>query len=379
MTVPFTTIDKLYINGEWIDSGPEREDVINPATETVIGRAPVGTAAAADAAIAAARTAFDDGPWPTMSMAERAAILRRMHAALDARRADIAALIVAEVGCAQGITHGMQVGAPLDHFLSALDHSTREEPIRLPLDITPDFMNPDAPKKLGGTTIVREPVGVVSGITGYNFPFLLNLAKIVPALLAGNTLVLKPSPFTPYSALLFGQIAEEIGLPRGVLNIITGGRDVGSLLTTDSRVDLVTFTGSEGVGAATMEQAAPTLKRVHLELGGKSELMVRPGAHIQLAAPAPILGDRPAPPPTPRSSARALRCFPATHRLAPSPCYPPRRGRPRRRDQGRGGADIEARASGTGRQVVTVCPSRPRYPARRADGGGGTLRQSRSG
>src|SRR3546814_1344648 len=79
MTVPFTTIDKLYINGEWIDSGPEREDVINPATETVIGRAPVGTAAAADAAIAAARTAFDDGPWPTMSMAERAAILRRMH------------------------------------------------------------------------------------------------------------------------------------------------------------------------------------------------------------------------------------------------------------------------------------------------------------
>src|SRR3546814_12300422 len=148
MTVPFTTIDKLYINGEWIDSGPEREDVINPATEAVICRAPVGTAAAADAAIAAARTAFDDGPWPTMSMAERAAILRRMHAALDARRADIAALIVAEVGCAQGITHGMQVAAPLDHFLSALDHSTREEPIRLPPDITPAFMNPDAPKKL---------------------------------------------------------------------------------------------------------------------------------------------------------------------------------------------------------------------------------------
>src|SRR3546814_4742704 len=140
---------------DWI-SDVCSSDLINPATETVIGRAPVGTAAAADAAIAAARTAFDDGPWPTMSMAERAAILRRMHAALDARRADIAALIVAEVGCAQGITHGMQVGAPLVHFLSALDHSTREEPIRLPLDIPPDFMNPDAPKKLGGTTIVRE-------------------------------------------------------------------------------------------------------------------------------------------------------------------------------------------------------------------------------
>src|SRR3546814_20929383 len=116
-----------------------------------------GTAWHAAAAFAAARTAVDDGPWPTMAMAVLAAILHRLHAALDSRRADITALIVAEVGCAQGITHGMQVGAPLDHFLSALDHSTREEPIRLPLDITPDFMNPDAPKKLGGTTIVREP------------------------------------------------------------------------------------------------------------------------------------------------------------------------------------------------------------------------------
>src|SRR3546814_5269327 len=106
---------------------------------------------------------------------------------------------------------------------------------------------------------------------------------IVPALLAGNTLGLQPSPFTPYSALLFGQIAEEIGLPRGVLNIITGGPDVGSLLTTDSRVDLVTFTGSEGVGAAIMAQAAPTLKRVHLELGGKSALIVRHDADIQRA------------------------------------------------------------------------------------------------
>src|SRR3546814_7224981 len=111
-------------------------------------------------------------------MAERAAILRLMHAALDARRADIAALIVAEVGCAQGITHGMQVGASLDHFLSALDHSTREEPIRLPLDITPDFMNQDAPKKLGGTTIVREPVGVVSGRSEEHTSELQSLMRI---------------------------------------------------------------------------------------------------------------------------------------------------------------------------------------------------------
>ena len=284
MTIPFTTIDKLYIDGAWVAAGPEREDVLNPATEQVIGRAPVGTADAAHAAIAAAREAFDKGPWPTMKMAERVRYMRAMHAALDARREEIAALIVAEVGCAQGITHGMQVGAPLDHLRSALEYAAREEPVRLPIDVTSDFMNPEGPKKIGGTTVTREPVGVVAGITGYNFPFLLNLAKITPALLAGNTLVLKPSPFTPYSALLFGEIAEEIGLPRGVLNIVTGGTEVGTLLSSDPRVDLVSFTGSEGVGAAIMAQAAPTLKRVHLELGGKSALIVREDADIARAA-----------------------------------------------------------------------------------------------
>jgi len=127
-------------------------------------------------------------------------------------------------------------------------------------------------------------VGVVAGLTGYNFPFLLNLSKIVPVLLAGNTLVLKPSPFTPYSALLFGEFADEIGLPKGVLNIVTGGNEVGSLLSSHPDVDMVSFTGSEAVGIAIMQQAASTLKRVHLELGGKSALIVRADADIQQAA-----------------------------------------------------------------------------------------------
>ena len=284
MTVPFTTFDKLYIDGAWVDGGSERDAIINPATEAVIGHAPVGNAAAVDAAIAAARDAFDTGIWPRMAMSERATCLRRMHAALDARRQQIAALIVTEVGCSQGITQGMQVANPLDHLLAAVEHSTRDDSVRLPIDITPDPFNPDGPKKIGGTTVVREPVGVVAAITGYNFPFLINLAKIVPALLAGNTMVLKPSPFTPFSALLFGEIAEEIGLPKGVLNIVTGGPEVGTTLTCDPRVDLVTFTGSEGVGAAIMAQAAPTLKRVHLELGGKSALIVRQDADVARAA-----------------------------------------------------------------------------------------------
>ena len=284
MTVPYTDLDKLYINGVWVIPEGGVEPVLNPATEAVIGQAPVAGVAQVDAAIAAARIAFDDGPWPTMAMDQRCAFIDAMVAALDARRADIAALIVAEVGCAQAITRVMQVANPINHLAATVKYARRDEPERLPIDITPNMFFPDGPLSIGGTTVVREPFGVVSAITGYNFPFLLNLAKIGPALLAGCTMVLKPSPFTPFSALMFGEIAEEIGLPPGVLNIVTGGIEQGQLLCTDERVDMITFTGSEGVGATIMAQAAPTLKKVHLELGGKSALIVRADADVQRAA-----------------------------------------------------------------------------------------------
>jgi aldehyde dehydrogenase (NAD+) len=288
-TVPFTHIDKLYIDGRWEKAG-DSDPVLNPATEVAIGRAPVGDAATARAAVEAARSAFDRGPWPNLTMAERASIMGRMHAALVARRGQIRELIVAEVGCAQGITNAMQVDAPLGHFASALAHSTSDDRRYLPLEATPNPMNPAGPRILGSGSVIREPIGVVAGITGYNFPFLLNLAKIVPALLAGNTLVLKPSPFTPYSALLFGEIADEIGLPKGVLNIVTGGVEAGSLLSAHPHVDMVSFTGSEAVGVAIMQQAAVTLKRVHLELGGKSALIVRVDADLEQAALGAVAG-----------------------------------------------------------------------------------------
>ncbi|PCC99541.1 aldehyde dehydrogenase family protein [Halopseudomonas pelagia] len=290
MIIPFTHLNKLYINGRWEAGSEGAEAIINPATEEVIGHAPVGGVAAADAAIAAAREAFDQGPWPWLSMAERADYMRRMHAALVSRREQIAALIVAEVGCSQMVTQAMQVDMPLGHVLKAIDRSLVTEARQIPVEAVPNPMNPGGPMILGSGSIEREPVGVVSGITGYNFPFLLNLAKVFPALLAGNTLVLKPSPFTPYSALLFGEIAEEIGLPKGVLNIVTGGVEVGSLLSSDPRVDLVSFTGSEAVGISIMTQAAATLKRVHLELGGKSALIVRADADIQAAAMGAVAG-----------------------------------------------------------------------------------------
>jgi len=290
MKIPFTHLNKLYINGLWEEGGEGTEEIINPATEEVIGHAPVGDVAAARTAIAAAREAFDRGPWPWLSVAERAVYMRSMHAALVSRREQIAALIVAEVGCSQMVTQSMQVDMPLGHVLKAIDRSLVTEARQIPVEAVPNQMNPSGPMILGSGSIEREPVGVVSGITGYNFPFLLNLAKVFPALLAGNTLVLKPSPFTPYSALLLGEIADEIGLPKGVLNIVTGGVEVGSLLSSDPQVDLVSFTGSEAVGINIMTQAAATLKRVHLELGGKSALIVRADADVQAAAMGAVAG-----------------------------------------------------------------------------------------
>jgi aldehyde dehydrogenase (NAD+) len=284
MTIPYTQIDKLYIDGAMVAPEGGTEAVINPATEEVIGNAPVASLPQVEAAIAAAREAFDNGPWPTMTMDERAGYMDKMVAALQSRQADIAALIVAEVGCAQGITHMMQVANPINHLISTIKYARRDEPERLPIDINPNMFAPGGPQNIGGTTVVREPFGVVSAITGYNFPFLLNLAKIGPALMAGCTMILKPSQFTPYSALLFGEICDEIGLPKGVLNIVTGCIAEGQLLCTDERVDMVTFTGSEIVGAAIMAQAAPTLKKVHLELGGKSAMIVRADADVQRAA-----------------------------------------------------------------------------------------------
>jgi len=288
MNIPFTHIDRLYIGGEW-QRTTEHEAVLNPASEAVIGEAPVGDEAAAAQAIAAARHAFDHGPWPRLKQSERAEMMRKMHAALVARREQLVTLILHEVGCAQGVTRAVQVDEPIKHLLLAVEAFQREDPRSLPPEININMLNPMGPKILGGGVVVREPVGVVVGITGYNFPFLLNMAKVTPALLAGNTLVLKPSPFTPYTALMLGEVADEIGLPPGVLNIVTGGPAVGTLLTTDPRVDMITFTGSEAVGAAIMGQAAPTLKRVHLELGGKSALIIRADADIAAAAALAIM------------------------------------------------------------------------------------------
>lgn len=279
-------LDSLYIDGEWA-AADERDTVINPADETVLGEAPVGDAKHVEAALAAAHAAFHNGPWPHLSAAERQAKLTQFLDAIDRRSGEIIDLIVAEAGATRALAQFLQYGVPMKHARTTLEVMMRPAQTSLPIDLTPAA---DGSTVLGMTVLSREPVGVVSAITPYNFPFFLNVGKIIPALAVGCTVVLKPSPFTPFEALILGQIAEEVGLPRGVLNIVTGGAEVGAALTTDKRVDLISFTGSDKVGAAIQAQAAPTLKRVLLELGGKSALIVRSDADIAQAAAAGVMG-----------------------------------------------------------------------------------------
>jgi aldehyde dehydrogenase (NAD+) len=262
-----------FYDGRWQQpAGAGVLSVVNPATEEVLGTVAAGDASDANAAIAAARAAFDDGPWPRLPGGERALAIRRFRDALAARADAISALVIAEVGTTVAATRSHQVGLPIEHLEYWAEMAAR-----------PD-VEPVAPRGAGNWVIRREPVGVVAAITAYNFPFLLNVMKVGPALAAGNTVVLKPSPYTPYSALVLAEAAEAADLPPGVLNVVPGELDVGTALTTDPRVDLVSFTGSDTVGAAIMAQAASTLKRVVLELGGKSPLIVRHDADLALAA-----------------------------------------------------------------------------------------------
>lgn len=278
----------LYIDGEWVTPvGGVFADVINPATEEVIGRAPVGGRGEVDQAIAAARDAFDRGPWPRLTIGERVAYLQKLHAYLMSKQDDIVGLIIREAGATAAVGRFLHFGIPMKHAAYLLKEAQRIEPSASPIEITP---SPTGTRVLGTAVTVHDPIGVVAAITPYNFPFFLNVIKLFHALTMGNTLVLKPSPFTPFEALVLGEAAEAIGLPHGVLNIVTGDIDAGQLLTSDRRIDMVTFTGSDKVGASIAAQAAQTLKKVHLELGGKSALIVRADANLPAAAQAGLNG-----------------------------------------------------------------------------------------
>jgi aldehyde dehydrogenase (NAD+) len=271
----------LFINGDW-RATRDGVPVINPATETTIVTAPWGDIEDAGAAIAAARQAFDDGPWPRLAPAERATALGRLRDVLSDWADDIVGLVVAEAGIPVSVARPSQYDAPMQLFDFFIERCGVFESLRS-LPVT-TFKNRHGSTVLGAGVVQRSPRGVVTAITPFNAPFFVNLLKVGPALAAGCTVVLKPSDFTPLEALLLAAAAQEAELPPGVLNVVTGGMDVGEFVTTDPRVDMITFTGSDTVGAKVMAQASATLKHVVLELGGKSAMIVRADADLDAVA-----------------------------------------------------------------------------------------------
>ncbi len=263
--------NQLYVGGRWQDSAATaRIEIISPATEQVIGSTPEAVVADVDAAVHAARTAFDHGPWPRLTPTERAVPLRRLTDLYGARLDDMAQLITAEMGSPISFSQfGQSAGAwaLLDFYAGLADEFTWEERRR---------------GYAGGEAIVRRtPVGVVAAITPWNVPQIAILSKLVPALLAGCTVVVKPSPETAIDALVLAQWVDEIGFPEGVVSIIPGGREAGEHLVRSAGVDKVAFTGSTAAGRKIGAICGEALRRVSLELGGKSAALVLADAGIE--------------------------------------------------------------------------------------------------
>jgi len=256
--------DKLYINGHWaVPSGNEVFDVINPATEEIIGTVPAGGHGDADAAVRAARDAFD--AWSATTPAERAEWLERIYAELQSRADEMTELIVDELGMPFKLTKIIQVGLPL---------ATVESYAKLVRTFTFE-------ERIGNSLVVKEAAGVVAAITPWNYPLHQIIAKVAPALAAGCTVVLKPSEVTPLNAYLLADAIDAAGLPAGVFNLVSGsGPLVGERLASHPDVDLVSFTGSTRAGKRVAELASAGIKRVALELGGKSPSLILDDADL---------------------------------------------------------------------------------------------------
>ncbi len=259
--------DKLYIDGRWTAaSGKKTLDVISASTEEVMGRIPEGDYADVQAAVTAARRAFDG--WAATPVAERAAFLKKIQEGLKARADDIARTISGEVGMPLKLSAMIQAGSPIGTF-------------GMYARMLGDFAFEE---KVGHSLVVREPVGVVAAITPWNYPLHQIAAKVAPALAAGCTVVLKPSEVAPLNAFILADVIDSVGLPAGVFNLVTGyGPVVGEALVTHPEVDMVSFTGSTRAGKRVSELGAQTVKRVALELGGKSAAVILDDADLAAA------------------------------------------------------------------------------------------------
>ncbi|MEN4477347.1 aldehyde dehydrogenase [Mycolicibacterium cosmeticum] len=265
---------RLFIDGKLVTASAGTFPTINPATEEVLGVAADADESDMSAAIGAARTAFDSTDWSTNTEL-RVRCLRQLREAMQSHVEELRELTIAEVGAPRMLTSGAQLEGPIDDLAFAAD-TAEDYAWRTDLGhATPQGIPTNR-------TVAREAVGVVGAITPWNFPHQINLAKVGPALAAGNTLVLKPAPDTPWAAAVLGEIiSEHTDFPPGVINIVTSDdHGVGALLSKDPRVDMVSFTGSTATGRAVMADAALTIKKVFLELGGKSAFLVLDDADL---------------------------------------------------------------------------------------------------
>ena len=266
--------DRLFIGGEWVEpSSTAVFDVVSPTTEELVGRVPEAQVADIDRAVAAARDAFDNGPWPRMTPAERGAVLAKVAEAIRNDMQGIAELITNEMGSPVSWGLMAQVLAPtmiLDYYAGL--GST------FAFDTVKDGL-------LGPVLVAKEPVGVVAAITPWNVPLFLAVAKLSPALLSGSTVVFKPAPETPLDANLLAELLEDAGLPKGVLSVVPAGREVGEHLVNHPGVDKVSFTGSSVAGRKIGAACGANLKRVSLELGGKSAAILLGDVDLAEALP----------------------------------------------------------------------------------------------
>ena len=266
--------DKFFIGGRWVaPSGIEMIDVHNAGTGEVMGRVPAGNAKDVDAAVAAARGALDK--WSATSPSVRSELLEKISAGLKARADELAKTIAQEVGMPLKLAGRIQAGLPIANFANFAK-------------LLKEFVFEE---RVGNSLVMREPVGVVAAITPWNYPLHQIALKVAPALAAGCTVVLKPSEVAPFNAFILAEAIEAAGLPQGVFNLVTGfGADAGEALVKHRDVDMISFTGSTRAGQRISELAAQTVKRVALELGGKSASVILDDADLATAVKGTVNG-----------------------------------------------------------------------------------------
>jgi acyl-CoA reductase-like NAD-dependent aldehyde dehydrogenase len=271
--------DRLFIGGEWVaPSSFETISVISPVTEQPVATVPSASTTDVDRAVAAARVAFDRGPWPTTSLAERIALLRRFSSVYGDHGDVMAELVTEEMGCPITLSKVIQARTPqviLDTYLDLAAGYPFRSLRRAPS---------------GSALVTREPVGVVAAVVPWNVPQSITMNKVIPALLSGCTVVLKPAPETPLDAYLLAEMLDSVGLPSGTLNVLPADREASEYLVSHRGVDKVTFTGSTAAGRKVAAICGQDLRRVTLELGGKSAAIILDDADLSATVESLRLG-----------------------------------------------------------------------------------------